>query len=60
MYRQAIEKAPTSYEAKYNLANTNFKLKAYDMAEREYKAIQTQLHTILSVRKFSTIWEIRN
>ncbi|NLK15387.1 MAG: tetratricopeptide repeat protein [Bacteroidales bacterium] len=56
MYRQAIEKAPTSYEAKYNLANTNFKLKAYDMAEREYKAIQNTIaHDTISAKIFHNL-----
>ncbi len=55
-YRKAIEKAPTSYEAKYNLANTNFKLKAYDMAEREYKAIQNAIaHDTISAKIFHNL-----
>jgi len=40
-YRKAIEKAPVSYEAKYNLANAMFRLKDYETAEREFKAIRT-------------------
>ena len=40
-YRKAIEKAPTAFEAKYNLANALFKLKDYEAAEREFKAIRT-------------------
>lgn len=43
LFRKAIEKAPTSYQAKYNLANANFKSKNYEAAEREYKAIQNSI-----------------
>ena len=43
LYRQAIEKAPTSYQAKYNLANAKFKNRDFEAAEREFKAIQNSI-----------------
>ncbi|MDD2564706.1 MAG: tetratricopeptide repeat protein [Salinivirgaceae bacterium] len=43
LYRKAIEKAPTSYQAKYNLANAKFKNQDYEAAEREFKSIQNSI-----------------
>ncbi len=56
LYRKAIEKAPLTYEAKYNLANTNFKRKDYVMAEREYKAIQSTIaHDTISAKIYHNL-----
>ncbi len=51
LYRKAIEKSPTSVEAKFNLANANFKNSDYQAAEREYSAIQRAIvHDTVSAK----------
>lgn len=56
LYRKAIEKSPSSYQAKYNLANTHFKLNNYEVAEREYKAIQNSIvHDTIGAKIFHNL-----
>lgn len=39
LYRKAIEKSPASTEAKFNLANSEFRTRDFEACEREYKAL---------------------
>jgi tetratricopeptide (TPR) repeat protein len=56
LYRKAIEKAPTSVEAKFNLANANFKNRDYESAEREFKAIQRAIvHDTVSAKIYHNL-----
>jgi len=55
-YRRAIEKKPSSMEAKFNLSSAEIKVGNYEAAERELKALQNSiLHDTVKAKIFHNL-----